>query len=292
MAKIRGGLGKGLNALIPEGTVTFNEDDKELEKDIITIDIHKIKPNENQPRKLFDQSKLESLSASIKIHGVIQPVIVRKIQKDGFELIAGERRWRAARLAGLKEIPCIIKEIDDKARMEIALIENLQREDLNPIEEGLAYKALIDIHKLTQEEISQVIGRSRPHIANTMRLLNLPLNVQRMVRDKELSGGHGRALLGIDNLDILSEVAQKVMFNQLSVRETEKLVSEIHNKVSKKSEKKKKNKDSTLMYIEDSLKGILGTKVSIVKGRKKGKIEIEYYGDEELDRLLEILQNK
>lgn len=287
---MRGGLGKGLNALIPEGSVDFQE--KKLSKgDILAIDIHDIKPNENQPRKLFDQEKLESLSASIKIHGVIQPVVVRKLKGEGYELIAGERRWRASRLAGLKEIPCIIKDIDDKQRMEIALVENLQREDLNPIEEGLAYKALIENHRLTQEEISDTIGKSRPHIANTMRLLNLPAAVQRMVTERKLSSGHGRALLGINNHEVLLEIAQRVVLNNLSVRETEALVNEIQNKRNKHSVVKKKMKDSTLAYIEDTLKGILGTKVCIVKGKKKGKIEIEYYGDEELERLIEILQN-
>jgi len=290
MVKMRGGLGKGLNALIPEGSIDLQEE-KASKGDILIVDIHKIRPNENQPRKLFDQEKLDSLSSSIKIHGVIQPVVVRKLKGEGYELIAGERRWRASRLAGLKEIPCIIKDIDDKQRMEMALVENLQREDLNAIEEGLAYKALIENHRLTQEEISDTVGKSRPHIANTMRLLNLPVAVQRMVTDKKLTSGHGRALLGINNHELLSEIAQKVVGNNLSVRETEALVSEIENKRNKHRVVKKKMKDSTLAYIEDTLKGILGTKVCIVKGKKKGKIEIEYYGDEELERLIEILQS-
>lgn len=291
MAKMRSGLGKGLNALIPEGSTVFKEESVLVERGTISIDIHRIKPNEDQPRKLFDQGKLESLSSSIKLHGVIQPIVVRKANNDGYELIAGERRWRAARLAGLKEIPCIVKELSDKERMEIALIENLQREDLNPIEEGMAYKALMDAHSLNQEEIAVVIGRSRPHIANTMRLLNLPVEIQKMVRDKKISGGHGRALLGLNNHEFLTEAAQKVVADELSVRATETLVNEINN-VSQKQTPKKKLKDSTLVYIEDSLKGILGTKVSIVKGKKRGKIEIEYYGDEELERLVELLQNK
>ena len=290
MVKMRGGLGKGLNALIPEGSIDLQEE-KVSKGDILIVEIHKIRPNENQPRKLFDQEKLESLSASIKIHGVIQPVVVRKLKGEGYELIAGERRWRASKLARLKEIPCIIKDIDDKQRMEMALVENLQREDLNPIEEGLAYKALIENHRLTQEEISETVGKSRPHIANTMRLLNLPLAIQKMVTDRKLSSGHGRALLGINNHELLSEIAQKIVANNLSVRETEALVSEIENKRNKHRVVKKKMKDSTLAYIEDTLKGILGTKVCIVKGKKKGKIEIEYYGDEELERLIEILQS-
>lgn len=289
MAKMKGGLGKGLNALIPEINVHF-EEEKLIKGQIVSVDINNIKPNALQPRKIFDKEKLNSLIESIKAYGVIQPVVVRQIDM-GYELIAGERRWKAARQAGLKEIPCVLKEMDERQRMEIALIENLQREDLNPIEEAMAFKTLMETYGLTQEDISISIGKSRPHIANTVRLLNLPKIVQKFVMDHELSSGHARALLSIDNMDLLTETAKRVIENNLSVREAEALVTEIHNK-KKKKELKKKTKDSTLMFIEDTLKGILGTKVNIVKGKKKGKIEIEYYGDEELERLIEIIQGR
>ena len=289
MVKARGGLGKGLNALIPEGKIQLHEE-KSTKGGIFTVDIQKIKPSENQPRKSFNQDKLDSLIASIKTHGIIQPVVVITVD-GGYQLIAGERRWKAAMEAGLKEMPCVVKDLGDRERMEVALIENLQREDLNPIEEAMAYKALMDAHSLTQEQISIAIGKSRPYIANTLRLLNLPGSIQGMVINQKLSSGHGRALLAIENHDILIGIAQKIVADNLSVRETESLVNEMMNKKEQKKSIRKTSRDSNLVYIEDTLKGALGTKVVIVKGKKKGKIEIEYYGEEELERLVEILQN-
>ncbi|MCT4605878.1 MAG: ParB/RepB/Spo0J family partition protein [Marinisporobacter sp.] len=287
MAKKRSGLGKGLSALIPERNAD-TEKKKEPKGEIDQVNINQIKPNRNQPRKNFNQEKLDTLAESIKNHGVLQPIVVRTIE-EGYEIIAGERRWKACRQAGLKEIPCIIKDIDEKGRMEIALIENLQREDLNPIEEALAYKTLIESYQLTQEQISSSIGKSRPYIANIVRLLNLTDEVREMVIQNLLSNGHARALLRIEDPKIQKQIGEKIIENNLSVRETESLVGKI---IENKEEKQKRNKekDHTLIFIEDTLKTRLGTKVNIVKGKKKGKIEIEYYSDEELERLVELLQ--
>ncbi|MCT4618120.1 MAG: ParB/RepB/Spo0J family partition protein [Marinisporobacter sp.] len=287
MVKKRSGLGKGLSALIPERN-TDTEKKKAPKGEIDKVNINQIKPNRNQPRKNFNQDKLDTLAESIKNHGVLQPIVVRTIE-EGYEIIAGERRWKACRQAGLKEIPCIIKDIDEKGRMEIALIENLQREDLNPIEEALAYKTLIEAYKLTQEQISSSIGKSRPYIANIVRLLNLTEEVRDMVIKNLLSNGHARALLRIEDPKTQKQIGEKIIENNLSVRETEGLVAKI---IENKEEKQKRNKekDHTLIFIEDTLKTRLGTKVNIVKGKKKGKIEIEYYSDEELERLVELLQ--
>jgi ParB family chromosome partitioning protein len=287
LAKKRSGLGKGLSALIPERNAD-TEKKKEPKGEIDQVNINQIKPNRNQPRKNFNQEKLDTLAESIKNHGVLQPIVVRTIE-EGYEIIAGERRWKACRQAGLKEIPCIIKDIDEKGRMEIALIENLQREDLNPIEEALAYKTLIESYQLTQEQISSSIGKSRPYIANIVRLLNLTDEVREMVIQNLLSNGHARALLRIEDPKIQKQIGEKIIENNLSVRETESLVGKI---IENKEEKQKRNKekDHTLIFIEDTLKTRLGTKVNIVKGKKKGKIEIEYYSDEELERLVELLQ--
>ncbi|QXM07013.1 ParB/RepB/Spo0J family partition protein [Crassaminicella indica] len=287
MVKKRSGLGKGLSALIPERNTDI-EKNREIKGDIQNINIHEINPNRNQPRKSFDQEKLDALAKSIKNYGVIQPIVVRTI-KEGYEIVAGERRWKACRQAGLKEIPCIIKELNEKERMEIALIENLQREDLNPIEEALAYKMLIEDYQLTQEEISSSIGKSRPYIANMIRLLKLSEEVRKMLMNNLLSSGHARALLRIEDSNLQKQIGEKIIANNLSVRETESLVTKLINDKGEKK-KKQKTKDTTLMFIEDTLQTRLGTKVNIIKGKKKGKIEIEYYSDEELERLVELLQ--
>lgn len=289
MAKAKRGLGKGLNALIPQGknkASTTNESRGEINK----INIHEIKPNEEQPRKNFDPEKIQILAESIKAYGVIQPIVVRPVER-GYEIIAGERRWKATKKAGIKEIPCIIKEIDERERMEIALIENLQREDLNFIEEAIAYKALMDLYDLTQEKISSIVGKSRSHIANIIRLLHLSEDIKNMVISGDITGGHARALLRINDESMQKEIADKIVQHELSVRETEKLIAGI---VENKEipQKKEKNKDHVLIDMEDTLKRILGTKVSIVKKKNKGKIEIEYYSDDELERILEFLQKK
>ncbi|QEK13524.1 ParB/RepB/Spo0J family partition protein [Crassaminicella thermophila] len=284
MAKRKGGLGKGLSALIPEIKDSYEKNKGDIEK----IPLNEIQPNKKQPRKNFDQEKLNALAESIKMHGIIQPIVVRPIEK-GYEIVAGERRWKACRQAGIQEVPCIIREMDEKERMEIALIENLQREDLNPIEEALAYKMLMETYQLTQEEISSTIGKSRPYIANTIRLLNLTEEVRDMLIDNLLSSGHARALLRIEDKKMQKEFAQKVIENKLSVRETENMVARIIGQ-KKDKPKKEKIKDSGLSFIEDLLKERLATKVNIIKGKKKGKIEIEYYSEEDLERLVELLQ--
>lgn len=282
MALKKSALGKGLGALIPE------VDEKKLDIDnngIIEIDINYIAPNENQPRKNFDEDKLNNLSQSIKDKGIIQPILVTK---DGeyFTIIAGERRWRAAKLAGLKKIPVIEKKLSDIEIMEISLIENLQREDLNPMEEAMAYKKLVDEFSFTQEEIARRVGKSRPSIANSLRLLNLDSRVANYVTEGTLSEGHGRMLVSIDNADMQYEVAKKIIDESLNVRQTEKLIKKLNEK--KPITEKKEKKEIYIKEIEERLKNILGTKVSINKTRKKGKIEIEYYSEDDLQRILDI----
>ncbi len=289
MAKPKRGLGKGLSALIPERKLESIQTQRGR-GDIQQVKVESIVPNSNQPRKYFDPEKLNALVESIRKHGIIQPIVICPIEK-GYEIVAGERRWRAAKLAGLKEIPCIIKEIEPVKRFEIALIENIQREDLNPIEEALAYKELIKNYQLTQEEISASIGRSRSYIANSIRLLNLDSSVQEMVIQDQITSGHARALLRIQDPKIQKDIADQIIQNKLSVRETEALVAKIVEGREKK--KKKENtpqKDAYLISIEDSLRVALGTKVNIIRRKKKGKIEIEYYSDEELERLVGMLQ--
>lgn len=287
MTKKRRGLGKGLAALIPEEPLN-NIDNNEKDK-IISIDVSSIQPNKEQPRREFTLDSLKELAESIKVHGLIQPVIVRKID-NGYELIAGERRWRAAKIAGFKEIPCIVKDFENQKSAEIALVENIQREDLNPIEEAIAYKRLMENYNLTQEEISTVVGKSRPYVANTLRLLNLSKEVINFILEGKLSSGHGRALLQISNTSIQVKVAKEIIEKQLSVRETEKLVKGLKNKIKeKKKDNKEKKRDPFTLEIEEQLRKVLGTKVQISKGKKKGKIEIEYYSQDDLDRILDII---
>jgi len=281
------GLGKGLSALIPDEPIenlTANNNNE----GILNIDISLIEPNAEQPRRKFDKEAIKELANSISRHGVIQPIIVKKYNR-GYQIIAGERRWRAAKEAGLKEIPAIVKELEQMQSTEIALIENIQREDLNIIEEALAYKNLVDKYNLTQEEISEVVGKSRPHIANILRLLNLDKRVIEMISKEMLSNGHGRALLGIEDKELQLKTATIVFEKSLSVRETEKLVKDLIKNQNKSKKKIKKEKDPVLTEFEESLRKILGTKVSIIKGKNKGKIEIEYYSEDDLERILEVL---
>lgn len=291
MAKAKRGLGRGLDALIPQNfDETIKSSKEENQNNINTINIDKIKPNKNQPRKYFDKEKIKSLEESINDHGIVQPIIVRKSNR-GYEIIAGERRWRAAKNTNLKEIPCIIKDLDEEKIMEISLIENLQREDLNDIEEALAYKRLIDEYKMTQDRIAKIVGRSRSYIANILRLLNLNNQVRELIIEGTLTGGHGKALLRLEDYKMQKEVALKIIDENLSVRETERLVATLLNKSKKDKMKKKKNKDSNIVFIEESLKEVLGTKVNIVKGKKKGKIEIEYYNEDDLERIIGLLKS-
>lgn len=276
-------LGKGLGALIP----TIKE---ELDsKDIVNIDINKIYANPDQPRKVFDGEKIEVLSSSIKNYGVLQPIVVKPDDSGKYMIIAGERRYRASKKAKLKEMPAVIKDIPMKDLMEIALIENLQREDLNAIEEALAYKSLIDHYNVTQEEISEAVGKSRPHITNTLRLLNLSKEVMSMVEDNRITPGHGKALLRIPDHNMQLQIANRIMEEELSVRETEKLAKKILENENIVNEKKIKQKDIYIVDVEERLTNIFGTKVNISKGKKKGKIEIEYYNDEDLDSIVSLL---
>ncbi|HOE56372.1 MAG TPA: ParB/RepB/Spo0J family partition protein [Bacillota bacterium] len=278
--KNKRGLGKGLGALIPES-------EKIDKNSIIEIKITDIEANEMQPRKAFDDSTLAELSESIKEHGVVQPIIVRR-SGNSYQIVAGERRWRASRMAGEKTIPAIVKECSNLEVMELALIENLQREDLNAIEEAMAYKALIEEYNMTQEEISRKIGKSRPVIANHLRLLQLPQEIKDMIAEGKITQGHARALLAIAGEKRQLEVAERIITGQLNVRQVEKLAKE--TKPKKKKEKQLNNYQIEIDQLEERLKTALGTKVKIYHNNNRGIIEIEYYSNEEFDRILELLE--
>lgn len=278
------GLGKGLGALISAA----NDEVKE-NKGVVELKINEIEPNNNQPRKKFDDEKLNMLSESIKKHGVVQPIIVKK-EDNTYRIVAGERRWRAARMAGLKSIPVIIKELTNKQVMEIALIENLQREDLNPIEEAEAFEKLINEYNLTQEELSESIGRSRSAISNTIRLLGLSEKVKNCLINQEITSGHARAILSIEDKNLQEKVCDEIIEKNYTVRQTESLVKKYLNESKKANNENKGNNNSEeLIKIEENLQGIFGTKVRLVSNNKKGKIMIEYYSEEELDRLLTLI---
>ncbi len=284
-----GSKGLGLEALLNSKMNELNE--KTQETGVFEVDIDKIEPNKNQPRKIFEENALEELAESIKEHGVIQPIILKKIN-SGYEIIAGERRWRASKIAGIKKIPAVIKNIDDLKAFETALVENLQREGLNPMEEAKSYKRLIEEFSLSQEEAAKKVGKSRSVVANVMRLLNLDERVQIFISENKLSNGHGRALLGISDNNIQFETAEKIIREELSVRETEKLVKKIteNNNKDKKEKREIKFNTNNYKYIENDLKSIFGTKVKLSNNKNKGKIEIEYYSDEDLDRLIGIMK--
>ena len=281
------GLGKGLDSMIPEKKTKAEMKEAE-DKSLTEIKISEIDPNMGQPRKKFDEDELLELAESIKIHGVIQPIILTKRGKR-YEIIAGERRWRASKLAGLTKIPAVIREYTDKEIMEVSLIENIQRQDLNPIEEALAFKNLIDEYKMKQDDLAERVSKSRSTITNALRLLKLDDKVKAMLAEGLISTGHARALLTIEDKNKQQALAVKIFDEKLSVREAEKLVKQIME--NKESEKEVKPSEK-LIYkkLEDSLKSIIGSKVSI-KGRDngKGKIEIDYYSIEELDRITELL---
>lgn len=292
------GLGKGLDSLIPNtiggnSTAKKNTDSKGkvIENQETLVKITKVEPNRDQPRKNFDEDALLELADSIKQFGLLQPILVQD-RKDYYEIIAGERRWRAAKLAGMKEVPVIVKNLTDQEIVEISLIENIQREDLNPIEEAQAYKRLLNEFNLKQDEVAERVSKSRTAVTNSMRLLKLSDEVQQMVIDEMISTGHARALLSIEDKEQQYAIAQKIFDEKLSVRDVEKLVKNL-NKPEKP--KKAENKDLTVFYqkIEDNLKESLSTKVSISsKGNGAGKIEIEFFSNEDLDRLLEAMLHK
>ncbi|MFJ9501858.1 ParB/RepB/Spo0J family partition protein [Brevibacillus centrosporus] len=277
------GLGKGLNALITSNLIEEGEQVKE-------VSVSEIRPNPYQPRKEFEPAAIEELAQSIKEHGIIQPLIVRKSIK-GFELVAGERRLRAAKLCGLKQVPVVVKAYTDQQLMEIALIENLQRENLNPLEEAEAYEKLIAHHDYTQDQLAQRIGKSRPHVANMLRLLQLPETIRKMVSTAKLSMGHARALLAVTKEQAQQQLAKDVVEKGLSVRQLEELVKQLN--VSRETKKKKTAKNEpVLVEIEQRLRSLFGTSVKIKKGTKRGKIEIDFYSQEDLQRIIDLLQSE
>lgn len=320
MAVKRGGLGKGLDSMIPvldstapkkkAGRTAINKEalqnaakeahkhqkekmelEGKLGEHVQIVKLTKVEPSREQPRKQFDADALQELAESIKQFGVLQPLLVQK-KKDYYEIIAGERRWRASKLAGLKEVPVIVKEFTEQEAVEISLIENIQREDLNPIEEAMAYKRLMEEFHLKQDAIAERVSKSRTAVTNSMRLLKLDDRVQQMLIDEMISTGHARALLALESKDAQAEAAVKVFDEKLSVRETERLVKELLNPVQKKEEKPK-NEAQELVYknLEEKMKQIIGSKVAINrKTENKGKIEIEYYSQDELERIVELLE--
>lgn len=296
MAVTKRGLGKGLDSMIPEKLdpprkkSTVNADENVSRETLINI--NEIEPNKGQPRKSFDEDGIQELADSIKQYGVIQPLILQKKDKY-YVIIAGERRWRAARLAGLKKVPAIIKDYSPQEIMEIALIENIQREDLNPIEEATAYQNLIKEFNLKQDEVAERVSKSRVAVTNSMRLLKLDKRVQQMLIDGMISSGHARTLLSLEDLEQQYQVAIKVFDEKLSVRETEKLIKSIQN-IKQVKEESAVTKEDSFIYrdLEEKIKGIVGTKVNIKKKAKNnGKIEIEYYSIEELERIVELFES-
>ncbi len=304
------GLGKGLGAIFGEDVVKENKEETEKkakakaeakaaeEMDekgrILMLKLDLVQPNKEQPRKTFDEEKINELAESIKNYGVLQPLLVQK--NDSFyEIIAGERRWRAAKAAGLKEVPAVLKEYSKQEAMEISLIENVQRADLNPIEEALGYKQLIDEFGLTQEEIAVRVAKSRTVITNTMRLLKLDEQIQNMLVQGVITSGHARALLSLEDTQMQLKAAKEILDKKLSVRETERLVKRLQKETSgEKKEEKKKDETLALIYqdLEDRMKSVMGTKVSIHnKDKNKGRIEIEYYSEAELERIVEMIES-
>ena len=290
----KNGLGKGLDSLIPENkSVKPAAKPEKAEETVKTgeqmLKINQVEPNREQPRKHFEEDTLLELADSIKQYGVLQPLLVRK-RKDYYEIIAGERRWRAAKLAGVKEVPVIIKEYTEQQAVEIALIENIQRENLNPIEEAMAFKKLLTEFNLKQDEVAERVSKSRTAVTNSMRLLKLGEKVQQMIIDDMITTGHARALLAIDDEEQQYLLATKIFDEKLSVRETEKLIKSLKN--PKKQVKVVKTVENAFVYddLAEKMKRVLGTKVSISpKGNGKGKIEIEYYSDDELERMFEMI---
>lgn len=276
MAKKQSGLGKGLGALMLE-----NNTDSMVSTD--TLAVNDIIPNKEQPRKTFDEAALQELADSIKQHGVLQPLLVRPLTTGGYQLVAGERRWRASRLAELKEVPVIIKELSDTEAMEIAIIENLQREDLNPIEEAEGLQALIDKCGFTQEEVATSVGKSRPAITHALRLLRLPEEVRQMTKDGDISAGHARALLAFDNEPMMLECAKQIVDKKLTVRDVEKMAK--RPKTSKIKASSGKARDSFYDEVELALSDALGTKVKVYNGRNKGTLEIEFYTLDDLKNI-------
>lgn len=275
------GLGKGINALFPSIEASKEEAVQE-------INIKDVRPNPYQPRKVFDKDAIQELKESILQHGILQPIIVRKSIK-GYEIVVGERRYRAAKEAKLTKVPVVVRELTEQQMMELALLENLQREDLTPIEEAAAYQSLMSKLDLTQEQLASRLGKSRPHIANHVRLLSLPGYVQELMNEGKLSMGHGRALLGLKRKEMLKAVIEKVVKDHLNVRQLEQLIHQVNENVSRETKKDPVEKDIFLKDQESYLRERFGTSVFIKKSKNKGKIEIEFFSDDDLNRLLELL---
>jgi ParB family transcriptional regulator, chromosome partitioning protein len=276
------GLGKGLHAFFPPTEAGEEEHIKD-------VSITELRPNPYQPRKVFDQKAIDELKESIQEHGILQPIVVRKSIK-GYEIVLGERRFRAASEAGLKTIPVIVKDYSEQKMMEVALIENLQREDLNPVEEAQAYQKLMEHLKITQEELASRVGKSRPHIANHIRLLQLPKPVLELLSNGLLSMGHGRALLGLKKKTKMQQVVQRITEEGLNVRQLEKLISDINKNVPRGTKKKTVQTNIFFKEKESFLRDRFGTSVSIKKSKRKGKIEIEFFSQDDLERILDLLE--
>ncbi|MGV3466197.1 MAG: ParB/RepB/Spo0J family partition protein [Heyndrickxia sp.] len=277
------GLGKGINALF--ANVNVENDDAVQE-----VKVKELRPNPYQPRKIFQPEAIEELKESILQHGILQPIIVRKSIK-GYEIVVGERRYRAAKEAKLDKVPVVVRDLDEQQMMELAVLENLQREDLTPIEEAIAYQTLMERLNLTQEQLAKRLGKSRPHIANHLRLLVLPKKIQDLISNGDISMGHGRALLGLKKKDKLQAVVDEVIKNGLNVRQLEKLVQQLNENVSRETTKPKVEKNIFIQEQETFLRERFGTTVSIKQSKKKGKIEIEFFSQEDLQRILELLDN-
>jgi ParB family transcriptional regulator, chromosome partitioning protein len=276
------GLGKGINAL-------FNNIDLEQGEVIKEIELKELRPNPYQPRKIFSEESIEELKQSILLHGILQPIIARKSIK-GYEIVVGERRYRAAAEAGFKTVPVVVRELDEQQMMELAILENLQREDLNPIEEAFAYQMLLERLHLTQDELAKRLGKSRPHITNHVRLLGLPEEIRDLISEGKLSMGHGRALLSLKNKELLNTVVEKIMKEKMNVRQLEQYIHQLNGDVPRETKtKEQQKKDVFIKQREASLRERLGTTVTIKRSKKKGKIEIEFFSQEDLDRIMELI---
>ena len=279
------GLGKGLNALFNSGEISKDEI-------VCEIKLRELRPNPYQPRKSFRLEAIEELKQSIMEHGILQPIIARKSIK-GYEIVAGERRYRAAKEADLKTVPVVVRELSEQQMMELAILENLQREDLNPIEEAAAYQTLLEKLEFTQEQLANRLGKSRPHIANHVRLLSLPEGIRKYISDGEISMGHGRALLGLKKKEMLKPVADKVLKEGMNVRQLEQYIHQLNDTVSRETKpKKQEKKDIFIKQRETSLRERLGTSVTIKQSKKKGKIEIEFFSKEDLERILNLIDQE
>lgn len=286
------GLGKGLGSLFSETDIeeVNNASSKIKEGDITNIKMSLIEPNKKQPRRHFDDEKITGLAESIKEHGLIQPIIITPIENGMYKIVAGERRWRAAKKAKLKEIPAVVRSYNEEQVAEIALIENLQRENLNPIEEAIGYNLLMEDFNLTQELISQRVGKSRSAVANSLRLLSLDDGIQKMLIEGTLTSGHARAVLSLDNNDMRSALAKRIIDDNLNVRQAEALAKQLQRKTPEKKKSEKTAYDIEIENLQNKISSAMGTKVKITHTQKKGKIEIEYYGNNDLERVLEFFK--